>query len=69
DNLMLDSCEQMKTQYGVQLYTIAVDINDSTAISYLKQCASSEADFYNISSGEIGIAFNSLLTTLVRISK
>jgi Flp pilus assembly protein TadG len=69
DNLMLDSCEQMKSQYGVQLYTIAVDINDSTAISYLKQCASSEADFYNISSGEIGIAFNSLLTTLVRISK
>lgn len=69
DNLMLDSCEQMKTQYGIQLYTIAVDINDSTAISNLKQCASSEADFYNISSGEIGIAFSSLLTTLVRISK
>ena len=69
DNLMLDACAQMKTQYGIQLYTIAVDINDPTAIAYLKQCASSEADFYNISSGEIGIAFNSLLTTLVRISK
>lgn len=69
DNLMLDACEQMKTAYGVQLYTIAVDINDSTAISNLTQCASSPSDFYNISSGEIGIAFNSLLTNLVRISK
>ena len=69
DNLMLDSCEQMKSVYGLQLYTIAVDINDSTAISYLKQCASSDSDFYNISSAEIGIAFNSLLSTLVRISK
>lgn len=69
DNLMLDSCEQMKSAYGVQLYTIAVDINDPTAISYLTQCASTPSDFYNISSAEIGIAFNSLLTTLVRISK
>ena len=42
---------------------------DALAISYLKQCASSDSDFYNISSAEIGIAFNSLLSTLVRISK
>ncbi len=69
DNLMLDACAQMKNAYGIQLYTIAVDINDSTAISNLTQCASTPSDFYNISSAEIGIAFNSLLTTLVRISK
>ena len=69
DNLMLDACAQMKAAYDIQLFTIAVDINDPTAISNLTQCASSPSDFYNITSGQIGIAFNSLLTNLVRISK
>ena len=69
DNLMLDACTQMKTAYDIQVYTIAVDINDPTAISNLTSCASSPSDFYNITSGQIGIAFNSLLTNLVRISK
>ncbi|MEM9055508.1 MAG: pilus assembly protein TadG-related protein [Pseudomonadota bacterium] len=69
DNLMLDACTQMKDVYEIQMYTIAVDINDSTAIANLKKCASSDEDFYNITSGEIGIAFNALLTNFIRISK
>ncbi len=69
DNLMLDACKQMKEAYGMRLYTIAVDINDTNAIGKLKQCASSDDDFFNITSSDIGIAFDALLTTVIRISQ
>jgi hypothetical protein len=69
DALMIDACTEMKNTYGIRLFTIAVDINDPTSINLLKQCASSEDDFFNISSAQMDITFNSILTSVVRLSR
>ncbi|MEM8799942.1 MAG: hypothetical protein AAGF15_07680, partial [Pseudomonadota bacterium] len=60
DNLMLDACDVMKTQYDVELFTIAVDISDSSAITKLRQCASDTTMAFNISAGELGDTFDSI---------
>lgn len=69
DALMIDACTAMKGSYGIRLYTIAVDINDPSAVGLLKSCASSESEFFNISASQIDPTFNSILTQMVRLSR
>ena len=69
DNLTLDACTAMKDTYGIRIYSIAVDITDTDSINLLKGCASTLDDFYNISSGDIDLAFSSILTQVIRLSK
>ena len=69
DNLMIDACTQMKDNYGIRIYSVAVDINDAGAISLLENCASSSDDFFNIDAADIDVAFSSVLTQVVRLSK
>ena len=69
DALTLDACTQMKDTYGLRLFTIAVDINDASATSLLKSCASSDADFYNITQAEMDDTFGQILTQIIHIRK
>jgi len=69
DNLLLDSCKQLRSVYRVELYTIAVDITNDDAIDLLNKCAGgSDAyihpRFENISGSEI----NSVLLAIAQES-
>lgn len=69
DRLMANSCDAMKNDYGVTLYTIAVDINDPSAIPRLRDCASSDEHAFSITSGDLDDAFSAIMGSVLRISK
>jgi hypothetical protein len=69
DNMMQDACNAMKNTYGVMLYTIMVDINDSSAITKLTNCASTTDHAFNIESSDLQDTFNSILGTTMRIAQ
>lgn len=57
-------CAGMKAD-GITIYTVGFDLNDSRAISELKQCASSEANFYDAKTGaDLKAAFRSVAANL-----
>jgi hypothetical protein len=41
DQRMLNWCTAIRTTYGVQLYTVAVNVTDTAAVDLLRQCAGS----------------------------
>lgn len=67
DDLMIDSCETMKDTYGIELYTIAVDINSPDSIDLLRECASSADHAFNITAAELSDTFEELAQTNLRI--
>jgi Flp pilus assembly protein TadG len=40
---MLDWCESIRVDHGVELYTVAVNVDDSAAVSLLRQCAGNDS--------------------------
>ena len=52
DALMLDACDAIRDDYGVDLYTIAVDVTDTLAISNHEDCADNPDNAFNVSASE-----------------
>ena len=69
DNLTLDACEQIRTTYDVELYTIAVDVTDSTALSVLQTCAGDSSRFFDVSSSDLDSVFENLATESLRLTR
>jgi Flp pilus assembly protein TadG len=69
DALMLDSCEAIRDDYDVELYTIAVDIDDADATSLLADCAGDEDRAFNIRSSELDKAFEKIAARELRLTK
>ncbi|MEM6834869.1 MAG: TadE/TadG family type IV pilus assembly protein [Pseudomonadota bacterium] len=67
DDMMLDACTQIKDTYGIELYTIAVDINNADQISLLQSCATSADYAFNIKAAELAKTFDELAQTNLRI--
>lgn len=69
DDLMISNCTTMKATYGIELYTIAVDINSPDSINLLKDCASSPEHAFNITGAQLADTFEELAQTNLRIIK
>jgi len=69
DNLTLDACEQIRDTYDVELYTIAVDVADSTALTVLQTCAGDSSRFFDVSSSDLDSVFENLATESLRLSR
>jgi hypothetical protein len=69
DNLMLATCRAMTDDYGIDLYTIAVDINKSSAIGLLKKCAGDPDRAFNIKSSELDETFQSIAARTLRLTR
>lgn len=69
DDLMLHNCTVMKDTYGIELYTIAVDINSPDSIGLLRDCASSPEHAFNITGAQLSNTFEELAQTNLRIIK
>jgi Flp pilus assembly protein TadG len=69
DNLMLDACEAIVEDYGVELYTIAVDVTNATAITLLRNCAGDPDRAFNITAGELDQTFQSIAERELRLTR
>ena len=61
-----DSCEAIR-DYGVELYTIAVDVNNGTALDLLADCAGDPSRAFNIRASEIEEVFQSIAARELRL--
>ncbi len=69
DALTLDACEAVRTEYDVELYTIAVDITDTAATNLLRDCAGDPARAFNITSAELDVTFKAIAARELRLTK
>jgi hypothetical protein len=69
DGLTLDSCEAIREDYGIELYTIAVDITDSDAITLLGDCANDPSRTFNITSSELDDTFSTIAARELRLTQ
>lgn len=69
NNLMLDACKSIRDDYGVELYTVAMDISDKTAIKALRDCAGDKSRAYNVESKELRKTFDQLAMRSLRLTK
>jgi Flp pilus assembly protein TadG len=69
DGLTLDSCEAIREDYGIELYTIAVDITDGDAISLLGTCANDPNRTFNITAAELDKTFDTIAARELRLTK
>lgn len=67
DGLMLDSCDAIREDYDIELFTIAVDITDSRTINLLADCANNPDRTFNISASEIDAVFESIAAQELRL--
>jgi Flp pilus assembly protein TadG len=67
DALMLDSCRAIREDYEVELYTIAVDVSDSRAISLLQECAGQMDRAFDVSSDDLLSTFEGIAKRELRL--
>lgn len=67
DALTLDACRAVQRDYDIELYTIAVDISDSAAVTLLRNCAGDPARAFNITSAELEVTFRSIAARELRL--
>lgn len=67
NGLTLDACTEIRDTYGIDIFTIAVDITDQASISLLADCAGEPANAFNISASEIDAVFESIAAQELRL--
>ncbi len=48
DTRMLNWCRAIREDYDITLYTVAVNVNDATAVSLLRDCAGSQENAFSV---------------------
>ncbi|MEM9740422.1 MAG: hypothetical protein AAF829_11185, partial [Pseudomonadota bacterium] len=69
DALTLDACEAIREDYDVELYVIAVDVTDTSALSTLQSCAADPTRFYDVSSADLDDIFEELAASSLRLTR
>ena len=67
DEMMLSWCSALKTQYNVELYTIAVNFTNPQAVQLLRQCAPDIRHFYNIDAAQLKSVLNVIAGSIIRL--
>lgn len=67
DALTTDSCNAITETYGIELFTIAVDINDNRALDLLADCAGDPARAFNIRASELETVFEAIAAQELRL--
>lgn len=67
NNLMLDACTEIRDTYGVEIFSIAVDITATGPLGLLEQCAGDTERFFNISAGELESVFEAIAAQQLRL--
>ena len=64
-----DACTAIRTTYGVELYTIAVDVTDPGAVTLLQDCAGDPARAFNVTSAALDDAFEAIARRELRLTE
>ena len=67
NNLTEDACTQIRDEYGIEVYTIAVDIDNATALDILANCAGVSDRAFNIRAAELDTVFQSIAARQLRL--
>lgn len=69
NGLTADACEAIRDTYGIEIFTIAVDITDRDAIDVLTECAGQNDNAFNISASEINAVFDAIASSELRLTQ
>lgn len=68
NTMMLGWCQAMRETYGIDVYTIALNISDSEAIGYLRDCvAPNVSRAFSIDSANVGQALKAIFQETIRL--
>lgn len=67
NNLTRDACTQIRDEYGIEVFTIAVDITNATAIDILADCAGDPDRAFNIRAAELETVFEAIAARQLRL--
>lgn len=67
DALTADACDAITETYGIELFTIAVDINDNRALDLLEDCAGDPERAFNIRASELESVFEAIASQELRL--
>lgn len=68
NTMTTSACNIIKNTYGVELFTVAVDVTDSNALSLLNGCATDSQHFYKTSTSSLGSTFDALAARTLRLT-
>ncbi|MEO1473723.1 MAG: hypothetical protein AAFS03_07245, partial [Pseudomonadota bacterium] len=66
--LTADACQAIR-DYNIELYTIAVDVNNSSALDLLEECAGGEDRAFNIRASQIDEVFQAIAARELRLTQ
>ena len=69
NGLTEDACDSLRNRYGVEIFTIAVDITDNDSIDVLADCAGVPERAFNIRASEIDAVFESIAARELRLAQ
>ena len=69
NNLMLDACDAIRNDYGVELFTVAVDVTSPDALTALKDCAGSAENAFDVTAAQLNSTFELLAKRSIRLTK
>lgn len=67
DTRMLDWCEAIRTTYGVEIYTVAVNITDADAVAKLATCAGDPARAFTVDAAALGGTLDSVARSIFQL--
>lgn len=69
NNLTLDSCKAIRDDYGVEIFTVAVDVNSASAKKVLRDCAGDDSKAYDVTGADLASTFELLAMRSLRLTK
>lgn len=69
DALTRDACEATRLTYGVEVYTIAVNVTDTNAVNLLADCAGDPTRAFNITAAQLDATFDTIAARELRIKE
>ena len=67
DSRMLNWCRAIREDYGIQLYTVAVNVSDATAVSLLSQCTGDPDRAFSVDAGNLGETFAAIAQDTLKL--
>jgi len=69
DNLTIDACDAIRDDYGVEIYTVAVDVKKKAALKTMEKCAGDKSRAYDVTGDELKSTFEMLAMRSLRLTK
>ena len=57
---MLNWCQSIRDTYKVEIYTVAVNVSNASAVSLLQQCSGDTSHSFSVDASELNNAFDAI---------